>query len=226
MSDFPLTLADLGVVIILLISAVLAFARGFVHEVLGLAAWVGAALAVLFGLDHVRPLFRQFISLPLLADIAAGGTLFIVTLLVLSLLTRSISNRVQDSPLNAVDRSLGFLFGLVRGALLVCIAYIPVAWLLPPPEQPAWLKDARSYPLIERGADTLKTMIAARSPAAETQSLDPGQERARKALETERMVREIISPDPKSASQPSNSTAGSYGQRERRELERLLDSDR
>ena len=150
MPDFPFTVTDLAIVGVLLISAVLAFARGFVHEVLSMAAWLGAAVAVIFALPYARPIAREFISLPLLADVAAGGVIFIVALLALSLLTRAVSRRVQDSALNAVDRSLGFLFGLLRGAALVCLAYIPVNWLLAPSEQPEWIRDARSRPLVEQ----------------------------------------------------------------------------
>ena len=146
MADFPLTLADLAIIGILLVSAVLAFARGFVHEVLSMGAWVGAAFAVIFGLPLVRPFARSVISLPLLADFAAGGVIFILALLVLSLATRAIARQVQGSALNAVDRSLGFVFGLLRGAVLVCLAYIPLAWLMSPGEQPTWIREARALP--------------------------------------------------------------------------------
>lgn len=225
MPEFPFTIADLAVIGILLVSAVLAFARGFVHEVLSMAAWIGAAIAVVFGLPYARPFARQFISLPLLADFAAGGVIFIVALLILSLLTRSATRRVQDSPLNAVDRSLGFVFGLARGALLVCLAYIPIAWLMSPGEQPAWLRDARTRPLIERGAGMIRSLLD-ESRITTPQAMDPARERARKALETERMVRDIMSPDPKSPQAGAKPPAHGYSSGERRDLERLIDSDR
>jgi membrane protein required for colicin V production len=223
-SEFPLTLADLAIVGILLVSAVLAFARGFVHEVLSMAAWVGAAFAVIFALPYARPIARDFISLPLLADVAAGGAIFVVALLALSLLTRSVSKRVQGSALNAVDRSLGFVFGLARGALLVCLAYIPIAWLLSPGEQPAWLRDARSRPLVEQGAAMIQSLVDPKGTAP--QALDPSRERARKALETERMVRDIMTPDPKSPQAGTRAPTQGYSEGERRDLERLIDSDR
>jgi len=225
MGDVPFTIADLIVVGVLLLSAILAFARGFVHEVLSMGAWIGAAVAVIFGLPYARPLAREFISLPLLADVAAGGVLFLVALLALSLLTRSISRRVQDSALNAVDRSLGFLFGLARGALLVCIAYIPLAWLMTPGEQPSWLADARSKPLVERGAFVLQALVDPAKPSS-TQVKDATTERARKALETERMVRDIMSPDPKAPQPEGKPQQQGYGTGERRDLERLIDSER
>jgi len=224
--DFPFTVADLAVVGVLLVSAVLAFARGFVHEVLSMGAWIGAAAAVIFGLPYARPFAGQFIAMPLLADVAAGGVIFIAALLVLSLLTRALARRVQDSALNAVDRSLGFLFGILRGALLVCLAYIPIAWLMPAGEQPAWLRDARSRPMVEQGSTILRSTVESeRAPLK--QALDPDRERARKALETERMVRDMMAPDPKTpAPAGAKSPAHGYSDGERRDLERLIDSDR
>ena len=223
MPDIPFTIADLAIIGILLVSAVLAFARGFVHEVLSTASWIGAALAVVFGLPHARPIAQQFISLPLLADVAAGGVIFIVTLLILSLLTRAVSRQVQGSALNAVDRSLGFVFGLLRGAVLVCLAYIPVAWLMAPSELPAWIRDARARPLVEQGAGMIQSLFDAQRAPAE-HAVDPSG-RARKALETERMLRDMMSPDPKSPQSGKSSPQG-YSEGERRDLERLIDSDR
>ena len=225
MPDFPFTVTDLAIVGVLLISAVLAFARGFVHEVLSTAAWLGAALAVIFGLPYARPIARQFISLPLLADIAAAGVIFIVTLLILSLLTRVVSREVQGSALNAVDRSLGFLFGLLRGAVLVCLAYIPIALLWPEQEQPAWVRDARARPLVEQGAAMIQSLFDRRQTPAK-QAIDPSRERTRKALETERMVRDMMTPDPKSPQSGGKSQPQGYSEGERRDLERLIDSDR
>lgn len=226
MAEFPFTVGDLAVIGILLVSAVLAFARGFVHEVLSMTAWIGAAFAVVFGLPYARPVAREMISLPLLADVAAGGVIFIVALLLLSLLTRAVSRRVQDSPLNAVDRSLGFVFGLFRGALLVCLAYIPIAWLMSPGEQPAWLRDARTRPLVEQGADMIQAVFDRQQQLPARQASETMGDRARKALETERMVRDMMTPDPKTPTSGSKPEKQGYTESERRDLERLIDSDR
>lgn len=224
MPDFPLTIADLAIIAVLMISAVLAFARGFVHELLSMLAWLGATVAVIFGLPYARPIAQHFISLPLLADAAAGGIIFVIALLVLSLLTRAVSHRVQGSALNAVDRSLGFLFGLLRGAVLVCLAYIPLAWLLAPSEQPEWIRDARARPLVEQGAAMIQSLFEWQAPPQ--RALDTSRERARKALETEQMVRDIMSPGPKTPQAPGQPQPKGYSEGERRDLERLIDSDR
>ena len=126
-----LTIADAAVVLILVLSAMLAFARGFIREVLAVGGWIGAIFAVIFGLPYLRPYARDLTSHALVADVAAGAAIFIFTLVVLSLLTHAAAGQIRSSALNALDRSLGVLFGLVRGAVIICILYIAVSWLFP-----------------------------------------------------------------------------------------------
>jgi membrane protein required for colicin V production len=223
-SDLPFTAADGIVIAVLLLSGLLAFARGLVHEVLSVGAWVGAIIAVVFGLPLVRPAAHALISEPLLADVAGGAALFILTLIVLSLVTRAVARGVKSSQLNAVDRSLGFLFGLARGALIVCLAYIAVSWLVPAAEQPAWLRQAKALPLIETGAAWLKSLVPA--PARHGDAADTAREHMRKVLERERMVRDIMAPQPRAAADAQARVDKGYSDRERRELERLLDNER
>lgn len=224
MPDLPVTAADGIVLVVLLLSGLLAFARGLVHEVLSVGAWVGAVVAVVFGLPLVRPAARALITEPLLADVAGGAVLFILTLIVLSLVTRAVARGVKGSQLNAVDRSLGFLFGLARGALIVCLAYIAVGWLLAPADQPVWLRGAKSLPLIEAGAGWLKGLVPA--PAKQDAAADTAREHMRKVLERERMVRDIIAPEPRAPADGQARVDKGYSDRERREVERLLGNER
>ena len=122
MAELPFTFLDIAIGVVLLISGLLAFVRGFVHEVLAVGAWIGAIVVAVFGFPYHRPYARDLIPHELVADAAAGAAIFVVALVVLSLLTRALSDRVKDSALNALDRSLGFVFGLLRGAVLVCLA--------------------------------------------------------------------------------------------------------
>lgn len=225
MSDFPLTIADGAVLAVLVLSGLLAFARGFVQEVLSVAAWIGAIIAVVFALPLVRPLAQQVIDQPLVADIAAGGAIFLVALIALSILTGMIARRVKSSQLNAVDRSLGFLFGVARGALVICLAYLAVGWLVPPHDHPAWLRQARSLPLVESGADWLKDVVNRYTGTVE-QHADPARQHLRKVLETERLARDMMRPEPKSPTLRDTGLEAGYGQRERRELERLIGTER
>jgi membrane protein required for colicin V production len=223
MANLPITAADVGIALVLLLSALLAFARGFVHEVLSVGAWLAAIVVVVLGLPYVRPFARDLISVPLLADAVGGAGIFIVALVAFSMLSRGLAGRVRDSALNAIDRSLGAVFGLARGALLVCLAYLPVQWLMPPAEQPAWLRDARSMPLVAEGADWLKAFVAREDRRGGGDTLS---ERLRRDLEAERMARDIMSPEPKSPNPPANGQNSTYSEKDRRELERLLDNGR
>lgn len=226
MGEFPFTVFDLIVLTVLAISALLAFLRGFIHEVLAVLAWIGAIFAVFYGLPYVRPYAQDLIANPLIADIAAGAFIFIAALIVLSLVTRMMTTRVRDSALNALDRSLGFLFGLARGAVLVCLAYIALQWMMPPGRQPAWLAEARTLPLVASGAEVLRGLVPedAREQTADT--ADVTRERARRVLETNEMMRDILNPQPKGPPIGSQPPAEGYGDRERRELERLLQTNR
>ncbi|MGE0224714.1 MAG: CvpA family protein [Acetobacteraceae bacterium] len=119
-----MTWVDLVVLGILVVSAALAFMRGLVREVLGIGAWVGAVVIAIKGLPYVRPLARDWLSEPAWIDPVAFTAVFLVSLIILSLLARMIGQTVRGSALGGVDRSLGLLFGLARGAALVILAYI------------------------------------------------------------------------------------------------------
>lgn len=156
--NLPVNAADVIVIAILLISAGLAFFRGLVHEVLAIGAWIGAALATLYLFLPAQDISRQLIAIPLVADIVAGVVVFLLALIALTVVSRMISRRVQESSLGALDRSLGFVFGLLRGAVVVCLGWLILNWLLPPAEHPDWVREARSRPLIESGAAALSSL--------------------------------------------------------------------
>lgn len=155
----PVPAGDLVVLVVLLLSGLLAFARGFIREVLSIAGWIGAALAAVWTLPWTQPFAQGYIGNELFSQLAAGVAVFIVTLVVLSVISHYLANWVKDSALNAVDRSLGFLFGLFRGAVLICLVYLLASLVIPPPDQPTWVTEARSQPLVARGAVALQGLL-------------------------------------------------------------------
>ncbi len=213
---------DIVVVAVLLLSGLFAMMRGFVHEVLSITAWIGAALATLYGLPLARPIAQQHIETGWMADAVAAGAIFLVTLVVLSLITHTIAKRVRDSALNSLDRALGFGFGLVRGAVLVCIAYILGLGRMGPDDQPTWLAQAKTRPMIAYGAGLLQAALPAEYGMAESQTKRAAED-VRRAREAEKVFRELASPQPRGAGerameQPAPPT---YGTMERRALDRL-----
>ena len=108
----PITLLDIGLIVIMLISALLAMVRGFMREVLSIAAWILAAGATLYSYTKLLPYAKQYFNNDIVAAAAVVGGVFLVTLIVVSILTVRVSDMVLDSRVGALDRTLGFLFGL------------------------------------------------------------------------------------------------------------------
>ena len=124
------TLVDAGVAIIILLSGVLAYSRGFVREAMAILGWIGATIVAFIFADQVEPLVRQ---IPVVGDfigdscelaiIAAFAAVFAVALVVVSIFTPLFSSVIQRSALGGVDQALGFFFGVLRGILLVAVAF-------------------------------------------------------------------------------------------------------
>lgn len=147
-----MTWVDFVVLGVLAISGMLAFSRGLVHEVLGLSAWIGAAAFSYWGVPLARPRFEQWIPTPEWAEFATIAALFLGSLLVLMLLSRWIGALVRASALGGLDRTLGLVFGLARGAALVVFAYIAVGMVIPIDHWPNAVLRARALPLTYEGA--------------------------------------------------------------------------
>ena len=152
-------IADIVVAAVLLISAVLALVRGFVKETLTIAGWIGAAFITLYGYQYLAQLLGDVITESLIANIVAAATLFLVSLVILTILSHLVAERVQGSMLSQLDRALGFVFGLVRGVALLSLVYLVGSSLFwdqdNPPDE---LNEARSLPLVRFGADFLASL--------------------------------------------------------------------
>ena len=81
--------------------------------------------------------------------------IFISVLILASYISSAISRRVRDSEISVLDRSLGFLFGLVRGAFLIALAYLVLVQFIPVGKHPEWLRTARALPAVEYSARML-----------------------------------------------------------------------
>jgi len=149
-----LTAFDVGVGVLVLISAILATARGLTREVLSLATWAGsAAIAIYMYLYHPE-IAQQYIAEELVANIATVVVTFIVALIVLHLLTMRIADFVVDSRVGPIDRTLGFVFGVLRGVLIAIVVTIFGTWLLPN-NLPSWAAESQSLPHLKNMGQTL-----------------------------------------------------------------------
>lgn len=150
---------DLAVLIVVAVSGLLAMLRGFTREILAIASWVAAAAAAYYFHPMALPYITPYVSKTEIALAGAVAAVFFVALIVVSLFTVKLSDVILDSKIGALDRSLGFVFGAVRGLLLAIVAFLFYAWLVPETNQPDWIKNARSKPLLMAGGEKLRSML-------------------------------------------------------------------
>jgi len=150
---------DLFLIAVMLISGLLAMVRGLIREVLSIAGWGAAAVAGLYAFTKLLPITKQYISNDYVAAGVTIGGAFFLTLIVVSIITVKISDTVLDSRIGALDRTLGFLFGLARGLIIVVVAFIFFDWLVPAKSQPDMIRNARSRVVLQNTGEWLKGLL-------------------------------------------------------------------
>lgn len=229
----PISWLDVLLVAIMLLSGFLAMLRGLTREVLSILAWAVAAIATLYVYPMYQAQARTYIEPPVLADgVLAGGT-FLIVLIVVSLITVKLSDKVLDSRVGALDRSMGFIFGLARGLILVVIAYLFFSWLVPEENQPPWIREARSLPVLKSTGEMIVSLLpedpASHLPGAKKDTPEqPGTPASPDAPDEGTPAPE---PEPGQRSErktgtsvANNGARAGYRAAERRSLDQLMDS--
>jgi membrane protein required for colicin V production len=153
-----LTAFDVGIGVLVLISAILATARGFTREILSLATWAGSAAIAAYAYFNHKDIARGYIAEPIVADIVTVLGTFIVALIILHLITMRIADFVVDSRIGPLDRTLGFIFGVARGVLIAVIVVVFGLWLMPS-NLPSWAAESRSLPILRNFGDSLISLL-------------------------------------------------------------------
>ncbi|MDC3385548.1 CvpA family protein [Planktomarina sp.] len=156
------TIIDFGVIVIIAVSALLAFSRGIVREGMAIAGWIAAAILAFIFADTAQPLVRQ---IPYLGDIlgdscellilASFAVIFAIALLIVSIFTPLLSSLVQKSILSGLDKNLGFIFGICRGLVLVIAAFF-VYFTVMPNQKVISIETSKSATIFQYYADDLK----------------------------------------------------------------------
>ena len=125
------TIIDGVVAVVIVVSAILAYSRGFVREAMAILGWIAAAILAFIFAPSVEPLVKE---IPVVGDylqdscelaiIAAFAAVFAISLVVVSVFTPLFSSIIQRSALGGLDQGLGFFFGVLRGILLVAVALV------------------------------------------------------------------------------------------------------
>lgn len=168
--DFALIL-DIVVVVIILISSVVAFLRGFVREVLTILGLGGAVMTALIAGPKLAPGIEGwltgglpedseeklwgFVPYDIGAMVFAYIGLFVVTLIAMSIISHYIAKSVHAVGLGPVDRSLGVVFGVVRGLLLIGLLYMPFHILMEEKDKEEWFASSHSYSYVEQTSEIL-----------------------------------------------------------------------
>ena len=156
----PITLLDILLLVVMLVSGLLAMVRGFMREVLSIAAWGVAAIAAIAFSGRLVPFVKSYVNLGDTAvNVIAAAIVFLIVLLIVSVITVRISDMILDSRVGALDRTLGFLFGLGRGLIIVVVAFLFFAWLVPPKAQPVWVQNAKSKVVLQSTGQWLMSML-------------------------------------------------------------------
>jgi membrane protein required for colicin V production len=199
----PITLLDGILLAITLFSGVLAMVRGFSREVLSVASWAVAAAAAFYFYKLAVPYVQPYVDNELLAQAAAAGAIFLVTLIIATIITMKIADFIIDSSVGALDRTLGFVFGAARGVLLVVVAMLFFNWLAQN-NQPTWVANAKSKPLL----DSLGTQLVNLLPEDPEAMIDKVKAGAGEALE--QLDNDATQPE-KPTADPAKPAAGTAG---------------
>lgn len=235
---------DTIVIAVLLISALHAFWRGFIREILTIFGAIGGLLAALAFGDDLRPLMDTWlgvgsgegagklfdvIPMTLVSAVLAYGAVFIIIFGVLSFISHLIAEQVRALGLGAVDRTLGVVFGLVRGLLILGIFYLPVHIVMDKDTKKEWFKESKTHLYVETVSSWIQKMMPSTMvPFLDEDKDDQSGKNARENLEELDVLKPGSMSRPKedkgaAASDASSTPESGYDSGTRRDLDRLID---
>ena len=236
---------DVFIAVVLIGSAPLSFSRGFISEMLGIGSWVIASIVGFYAMPYLEPFVLNYVPKPLFANILSLIAVAIVTLVVLTLICSKIEKKVRKSALNRLDHFLGFIFGAVRGVVILVLLYFLVMTLAPKYLE-RLQKQSKTFPYLERVTQSVKGHLPESlfdNPVKKEQEPDEIEELIEKlntsSQKTDRKKQKKAEPekpvDPEKADdlfnalnnpqvkeKPSAQPAQGYNKQEREELDKLF----
>jgi membrane protein required for colicin V production len=210
------TFLDLAVVVIIILSVIFAIGRGFVDETLSILAWAASAFATLFFAPRVAPLLHNHFAHAWEGAAIAYLGVFLVVLLPLQFMSHRFAQTVRSSEIGPIDRSLGAVFGFLRGLAIVGIAYLLFTVFVPVHDQPHWVTGARLLPVIQKSADVIASVV----PDQHGVIAGP----TRREIRSETANEPVPSPRPAKHSPASKHLHKTYSARDREQLNTLIQS--
>lgn len=233
-------IVDILVLVVLLISALIAFLRGVIREILTITGVVGGLVAAYFGGPLLAPHMhgwlgveegvepeRLFGILPydIVADALSYGAIFIIVVIVLSVLSHFLAEGARSVGLGAVDRSLGFVFGLLRGIVLLGLLYLPVHLFIDQDSKDAWFGSSKTHFYLERVASAMAEFIpedAVEEAEKNIQEIEKTSETRKKLEEIDLLKRDGEQSPPEQDAPPSQDSEG-YNEEFRQQMDELFE---
>jgi len=148
---------DVMVVLIILTSSILSLIRGFIREIFSLFAWIGAGIVTFLYFSKVASWLTPYFSNRMVVSAAAILSIYLVTLITISIVNALILDFSKEVRLGAIDRTLGLAFGFARGLIIASILHFAII-LVQGDNEPKWLTEAKTYNLTGFGAGLLKDL--------------------------------------------------------------------
>ncbi len=154
---------DIIVLIIIGIASIGGFMRGFLQEILSLAAWILAIFAIHYLHTDLTEWLYQYVGTPSGSAVLAFTLLLLIPYAAMKLIAGQVGRVSRASILGPIDRVLGFGFGAVKGGVIVVMAFSLLAlgydtiWGVT--GRPVWITTARTYPVVNAAADAMVELI-------------------------------------------------------------------
>lgn len=150
---FDLTILDYIYVGIILASAIWATIRGGVFETIATLSWVVAAISARFASPWLDKIFQSWFGVSestVGTLVASYFVIFFAVLILVGFVNQKLRDKIQDSIMNVTDRTLGVIFGIIRGVVVMGVFYWGALWYYSDmPTLPQWLSQARTRPIMQ-----------------------------------------------------------------------------
>jgi len=150
---------DCLVVLVVVVSAGYAAWRGFIWETLTIFSWAAASISCLYFGPYIVPLTSSLVGEGWLAKLLGYASVFMAIFIPFAFISHRFSETVKNSPIGPLDRAAGVAFGVVRGLVILGLAYMAFTYFVPIRNQPGWLTEARLLPIVQNTADIMLTAV-------------------------------------------------------------------
>lgn len=231
---------DLIVIAVILVSALIAFMRGLIREILTIVGVVGGLVAAYLGGPILKPFMRGWLGVgeeaepqrlfdiipySLIADALSYGIIFLVVVIILSVCSHMLAETARAIGLGPVDRTLGVIFGIVRGVFLLGLIYLPFSLVLDTEVKDSWFDGSKTFFYVEKVAEGLRGLIPEKDLEKleeNAQKVEDASKEKQKADGIRGKLMELQAPE--DAQAPAPDTDEGYDKNFRQELDELFET--